>query len=215
LASGLPVSVSSVPRPVLVLVPVSAGGAPMASLNVGTLGFGPSAQTVSRNFTVLACMALAWATAWSGTPQLLLLSSRNFTTLSSAAVKLCTAAHMSLRSPLRLPITETASAFALASSRNLGKLAQIPDCGGGPPIWGPPIGGPPCVGPDGNTDCCGAAGNGDDCCGAAGNCDCWGGGGNGDCASAACESVAPAAKTTPIATTRLRFIAIPCGSPNP
>ena len=152
--------------------------------------------------------------------------------MSSAAVKFCTAAHMSLRSPLRLPIAETASAFALASSRNFGKLAHIPDCGGGPPISGPPCGGPPCIVPDGKTDCCGAAGNVDcrggagngdvesagncDCCGGGGNGeDCCGAGGNGDCASAACESIAPAAKASPIATTKLRFIAIPCGSPNP
>src|SRR5580704_10121838 len=190
-------------------MPVSSEGVPMASLNVGALGFGPSAQTVSRNFTVLACMALAWVTACGGTPQFALLSSRNFTTFSSAAVKFCTAAHMSLRSPLRLPIAETSSAFALASSRSFGKFAQT--AGGG----GPPIGGPPIDGPDGKTDCCDGAGKAD-CCGGGGNGDdCCGAGGNGDCASAGWANVTPAAKASPIATTRLRFIAIPCGSPSP
>jgi hypothetical protein len=56
----------------------------------------------------------------------------------------------------------------------------------------------------GNCDCCGGGGNGDDCCGA---------GGNGDCASAGCKGATPAAKASPIATTRLRFIAILCGFP--
>src|SRR4029077_2568182 len=205
-ASGLPVSVSSVPRPVRVLVPVSSGVEPMASLNVGTFGFGPSAQTVSRNFIVLACMALAWATAWSGTPHAALLTSRNFTTLSSAAVKPCTAAHMSLRSPCRLPSAAIVSAFALASSRSFGKLAHCAACGGGPP-WDGPDGNTDCCGAAGNVDCCGGAGNGDDW--GAGNCDCWGGGGNGDCASAACESMTPAAKAS---RSRLRFMAILCGS---
>src|ERR1700722_11974845 len=129
-------------------------------------------------------------------------------------------------------MTEIASALALASSRSFGKFAQIPG-GGGPPICGPPMGGPPpCIEPEGKTDCCGApgnvdcrggAGNGDvesagncDCCGGGGNGDdCCGAGGNGDCASAACDSVTPVAKASPIATTRLRFIAIPCGSPSP
>lgn len=54
LASGLPVSVSKVPWPVLVFFAVSSFGVPMASLRVGILGCGAGAQTTSLNFSVFS-----------------------------------------------------------------------------------------------------------------------------------------------------------------
>src|SRR5215467_9414160 len=49
-ASGLPVKVSNVPRPVLVFFSVSTFGALIASLKVGAFGFGSSVQATVRNF---------------------------------------------------------------------------------------------------------------------------------------------------------------------
>src|SRR6185437_9223976 len=84
LASGLPVSVSKVPWPVLVFLAVSSFGVPMASLSVGTFGAGAGAQTTSLNFRVFSCVALADWIAWGGTPHHCWFVSRNFTTAASA-----------------------------------------------------------------------------------------------------------------------------------
>src|ERR1700733_2664423 len=97
-ASGLPVSESSVPLPVLVFFAVSSTGVPSASLSVGAFGAGSAAQTLSRNSTVFSWLAFAFATACSGTPHAVLLSARNFTTFASDSTKRVTAPHMTLRS---------------------------------------------------------------------------------------------------------------------
>src|SRR5580658_9550760 len=86
-ASGLPVSESSVPLPVLVFFAVSSVGVPSASLSDGAFGCGASAQTWSRNCRVFSWLALAFVTAWSGTPHVVLLSARNFTTFVSDSTK--------------------------------------------------------------------------------------------------------------------------------
>ena len=110
-ASGLPVSVSKVPRPVLVLVPVSTGVVPMASLNVGTFGFGRFGADRVAEFHRLGVLGLGLGDRLLRHAAPVLLSSRNFTILSSAAMKL---GHQPRTSPCGRPALSSPACTALA-----------------------------------------------------------------------------------------------------
>ena len=89
--SGVPVRVSKVPRPVLMLLE-SVTGAPSASLKVGCRAAGapPCAatwQTLLRSSIALPWPTLIWATIFCGMPHPLALSVAYLRNLASAAVK--------------------------------------------------------------------------------------------------------------------------------
>src|SRR4029078_11032639 len=104
-SSGVPVRVSNVPRPVLILFE-SGTGPDSASLKLGPVGRGGAAaawQTLARTSDVLAIPSLRVAVIWLGLPHQAALSVAYLSIFDCAATNALNSWHASFGEALRSP----------------------------------------------------------------------------------------------------------------